>query len=84
MTGGSRNRLFNPFTADATGVAVVAGPSEATALGNLLMQARACGDIGSLAELRAVVRTSSQLESFEPRDRARWDEAYERFVRPKQ
>jgi len=79
--GGSRNRLLNQFTADATGVAVVAGPSEATALGNLLMQARACGDISSLAELRAVVRASSQLETFEPRARARWDEAYARFIR---
>jgi rhamnulokinase len=78
--GGSRNRLLNQFTADATGVTVVAGPSEATALGNLLMQARAGGDIGSLAEARAVVRTSSEMATFEPHERDCWDEAYARFV----
>jgi len=77
--GGSRNRLLNQFAADATGVTVVAGPAEATALGNVLMQARACGDLGSLAEARAVVRASTPLETFEPHDRDHWDEAYARF-----
>jgi len=78
--GGSRNRLLNQFTADATGLPVVAGPSEATALGNLLMQAKACGDVGSLAEVRAIVRTSTAPETFEPREPNRWDAAYERFI----
>lgn len=78
--GGGRNRLLNQFTADATGLPVVAGPAEATALGNLLMQAMACGDIGSHAEARVVVRASTDLETFEPRERNRWDEAAERFA----
>ena len=78
--GGSRNRLLNQFTADATGVPVVAGPAEATALGNVLMQAIASGEIGSHAEGRAVIRHSVELETFEPRDTDRWTDAFERFA----
>jgi rhamnulokinase len=78
--GGSRNRLLNQFTADATGVPVIAGPAEATALGNVLMQAIASGDIASLEEGRAVIRASVELETFEPRDTAQWDEAHARFA----
>lgn len=64
--GGSRNRLLNQLTADATGLPVVAGPVEATALGNVLVQARAAGELGSLADLRAVVRESFAPEVFSP------------------
>ncbi len=74
--GGSRNRLLNQFTADALGIPVVAGPSEATALGNVLVQAIACGDLASHAEGRALLRATVALETFEPRDTARWDEAF--------
>ena len=56
--GGTKNRLLNQFTADCTGRTVVTGPVEATAIGNVLMQAIALGQLGSLAEARAVVRTS--------------------------
>ncbi|MBM3335187.1 rhamnulokinase, partial [Candidatus Sumerlaeota bacterium] len=77
--GGSRNRLLNQFTADATGVTVVAGPDEATALGNVLMQAIASGDLSSVEEGRAVVRSSAQLEIFEPREPDRWAEAWQRY-----
>jgi sugar (pentulose or hexulose) kinase len=78
--GGARNRLLNQFTANATGRAVVAGPTEATATGNILMQAVALGHIGSLREARAVVRDSFALESFEPQDGRRWDDAYGRLL----
>lgn len=65
--GGARNDLLNWLTAEATGVKVVAGPSEATALGNLMVQARAAGLVGSLAEMRCCVRESSELKTYEPR-----------------
>ncbi|RME42177.1 MAG: rhamnulokinase [Chloroflexi bacterium] len=74
--GGVQNRLLSQFTADATGRPVLAGPVEATATGNILMQALACGHMSSLAEARALLRQSIQLEVFEPRDRQPWDEAY--------
>ena len=64
--GGSRNRLLNQLTADACGRPVLAGPVEATALGNVLVQARAAGDVGSLTELRAVVAESFPGERFDP------------------
>jgi rhamnulokinase len=65
--GGSQNRLLCQLTADATGKTVVAGPVEATALGNVLVQARAAGAVsGGLSELRSLVRASVGLESYEP------------------
>jgi rhamnulokinase len=77
--GGSKNDLLNQFTADACGIPVIAGPTEGTALGNVLLQARAAGEIGTLAELRTVVRESSELKTFEPKNVAAWDEAYSKF-----
>ena len=77
--GGAQNRLLNQFTANAIGRPVVAGPFEATAVGNLLMQLLATGAIGSLAEGRALVRRSFNTEAFEPKDAAVWDEAYAKF-----
>jgi sugar (pentulose or hexulose) kinase len=78
--GGSKNRLLNQLTADATGRQVIAGPSEATAIGNILMQAIALGKINSLAEGRQVVTHSFDLETYEPRNHSQWDEAYQRFL----
>jgi rhamnulokinase len=64
--GGSQNRLLCQLTADATGKPVIAGPVEATALGNVLVQARAAGVVsGGLGELRALVRSSQQLETYQ-------------------
>jgi rhamnulokinase len=79
--GGSQNRLLNQFAADATGRTVVAGPVEATAIGNVLVQAIALGQIGSVAEAREVVRRSFEVATYEPRDTAAWDQAYERYLR---
>jgi rhamnulokinase len=64
--GGSRNRLLNQLAADVTGRRVVAGPAEATAAGNALTQALGTGNIGSLEELRAIVRQSFEVEEFVP------------------
>jgi len=60
---------------------VVAGPIEATAMGNILMQALALGHIGSLAEGRAVVRRSFGVRTYEPVDADPWEDAYERYLR---
>ncbi len=77
--GGCKNALLNQFTADACGRTVIAGPTEATALGNVLIQARAAGEIGSLAEIRDVVKASSELETYEPRNAVQWDDAFRRY-----
>jgi rhamnulokinase len=77
--GGSRNRVLNQFVADATGRMVTAGPSEATAMGNILIQAIGAGELKGLAEVREIVRRSAELEKFTPNMTADWDRAYERF-----
>jgi rhamnulokinase len=66
--GGSRNALLNQLAADVTQRRVLAGPAEATAIGNALTQALGTGQIGSLEELRAMVRQSFEVEEFLPRD----------------
>jgi rhamnulokinase len=83
LGGGARNALLNQLTADAGGRPVLAGPAEATALGNVLVQAWADGELGSLAELRAVVRASAAPELFLPRPdpAGAWAEARARFAR---
>lgn len=78
--GGSQNRLLNQFAADATGRTIIAGPVEATAIGNVLVQSLALGHINTLAEGRALVRRSFQVETYEPHDTAAWDGAYEQYV----
>ena len=80
--GGSSNRLLYQFAADATGRRVVAGPVEATAIGNLLVQAMALGEIGWPEEAREVVRRSFEVHTFEPdpRQAAAWDDAYGRLT----
>jgi len=75
--GGSQSQLLNQFAADACQRPVVTGPVEATAMGNLLTQIRADGELGSLAEMREVVRASSTVQRYEP---AAWSEAADRFA----
>lgn len=78
--GGSRTDLLNQLTADATGLPVYAGPQEATAIGNILVQAMAAGQLGSLDELRAVVRTSFKPVIYRPRNVTGMDRAYAQFL----
>jgi rhamnulokinase len=80
--GGARNRLLCELTADVLGRPLLAGPVEATALGNVLVQARAAGELGSLDDLRAVAAASADPEPFEPRAAARGEAeaTYERFL----
>lgn len=79
--GGSRNKLLNSFTASACGKPVVAGPVEATVLGNLLVQARAQGELHSLADIRAAVRESGDVERVEPANPSGWHDARGRFAK---
>lgn len=78
--GGSQHRLLCQMTADATGLPVVAGPVEATVLGNALVQLLALGELADLAQARQLVATSSELDHYEPQQTALWDAAYERYT----
>lgn len=78
--GGAQNPLLNQMTADATHRPVLAGPTEATTLGNALVQLIARGELRDLAQAREVVRATHPPTRYEPRDGARWDEAYAKFV----
>jgi rhamnulokinase len=77
--GGARNRLLNQFTADATGRRVVAGPVEATSLGNIAMQMLATGAVRSLDEARDIIDRSFPVERYEPVNADRWAGEYPRF-----
>lgn len=77
--GGSKNKLLNQFTADATGRRVFAGPAEATALGNIAVQILATGEAPSLKEVRAVVDRSFPTDVFQPRETDKWERHVERF-----
>jgi rhamnulokinase len=78
--GGSKNRLLNQFTADVTGCQVIAGPVEATAIGNVLLQAIGLRQLSSLAEGRSLVLRSFDVTSFEPHTSPAWEEAYNRYL----
>ncbi len=81
--GGTQNKLLCRLSADACGIPVYAGPVEATAIGNILVQLMALGRISNIAECREIVRNSFELETYQPNDneRAKWDTAYETFMR---
>lgn len=77
--GGSKSEMLNQFTADACQRPVVAGPVEATAMGNLLVQVRSDGELSSLAEMREIVRRSNRVTTFHPRHPAPWHAAATRL-----
>jgi rhamnulokinase len=78
--GGARNEFLCRLTAEVTRRPVLAGPVEAAALGNVLVQLRAFGEIGSLAEMRDLVRRSSEIHTYEPGPGTAWEAVYERFL----
>ncbi|NIR51474.1 rhamnulokinase [candidate division KSB1 bacterium] len=78
--GGAKNELLCQFTANATGLPVVTGPTEATAIGNIMVQALAMGYVNSHAEIRQVIRNSFELNSYEPRESESWERAYGGFT----
>jgi len=77
--GGSKNRLLNQMTADATGRKLLAGPAEATALGNVAIQILATGGASSLKEVRQIIDRSYPVEGFEPLNTVKWDRHADRF-----
>ena len=78
--GGSLNSYLNQFTANSTGVEVLAGPQEGTAIGNIMIQAKACGVVENIWEMRKIIANSIQLKRFVPQDKEIWDEAFKRYL----
>lgn len=78
--GGSRNELLCQITADATNRPIIAGPAEATTIGNLVVQAMTTGHLVSLEEARELIRRSSDLKRYDPISTCDWDNAYQRFL----
>lgn len=78
--GGAQNKMLNAFTANAIGKTVLAGPSEATAIGNLLLQAKAAGLVSDKNEMRQIIRNSVELEKFLPENTAVWEENYKKYL----
>ncbi len=79
--GGAHNKMMNQLAADSIGIPVYAGPTEATAIGNLMMQARAAGLVNSLSEIRAIIRNSFEITEYTPSPKLNWENAYEKFKR---
>ena len=77
--GGSRNDLLNQWTANAIGIPVIAGPSEATAIGNIMIQALAAGAAKDVSSMRRLINRSIPLKTFYPEDTEVWDTAYLHF-----
>lgn len=77
--GGSKNWLLNQFTANSIGIPVVAGPSEATAIGNIMLQARTAGMVENLQQMRRVIAAAVETETFHPENTPQWEEAYQSF-----
>ena len=77
--GGSKNKLLNQFTADATGLPVIAGPSEATVIGNAIVQLITLGEIDKLKDARKIISNMPELKRYEPKDKGIWQEAYVRY-----
>ena len=79
--GGSLNKYLNQFTADALGIEVLAGPQEGTAIGNVMVQAKASGLVSDVWAMRKIIANSIELVAYHPAgDKAAWDQAYERYL----
>lgn len=79
--GGIQNKILNQYIADATGIEVITALSEGTAAGNILVQALALGEIGSLFELRQIINRSIKTQIYHPRQSQEWDQAYDKFLK---
>ena len=79
--GGSLNKYLNQFTANATGVTVLAGPQEGTAIGNIMLQAKAAGLVKDIWEMRRLIANSLDLVKFEPQDQSVWDAAFNNYLK---
>lgn len=81
LGGGTKNTLLNQLTANATQLPVVTGPIEATAIGNIMMQAYGKGDCSSLREIRQCVKESFGLQAYQPQDAKAWDLQYQQLIK---
>ncbi|MBP3849510.1 MAG: rhamnulokinase [Prevotella sp.] len=80
--GGSLNKYLNQFTADACGIEVLAGPQECTAIGNIMLQAKASGDVSDIWAMRAIIANSVEMVPYHPTgDKAAWEQAYEKYLK---
>ena len=79
--GGSLNPYLNQFTANSCGVTVLAGPQEGTAIGNIMLQAKASGLVKDIWDMRQIIANSLELKKFEPEDKEAWNAAYEKFLK---
>ena len=80
--GGSLNKYLTQFTADACGVEVLAGPQECTAIGNMMLQAKASGDVSDIWAMRQIIANSVEMVPYHPAgDKAAWDKAYEKYLK---
>lgn len=77
--GGANNKMLNQLTANALGIPVIAGPTEATAIGNIMMQAKAIGAVSSLNEIRDIIRNSFDVSEHLPSPKLDWESAYKKF-----
>jgi len=78
--GGSRNNLLNQFTANILNIPIKGGPSEATAIGNILVQALALGKIKDIVELRQIVKKSFPIKDYIPEETEKWEKAYKKYL----
>ena len=80
--GGSLNKYLTQFTADSLGVEVLAGPQECTAIGNIMIQAKAMGQVDDIWQMRKIIANSVDMVAYHPTaDRRAWDEAYEKYLK---
>jgi rhamnulokinase len=80
--GGSLNKYLTQFTADACGVKVLAGPQECTAIGNIMLQAKASGDVADIWAMRAIIANSVDMVAYHPTgDKVAWEQAYEKYLK---
>ena len=79
LGGGSKNRLLNQFCSNAMQIPVVAGPAEATYIGNAMVQLMALGEIGNHEQARRIIEDSEDLEYFEPNQGGIWNEQFEKY-----
>ena len=78
--GGSLNKYLNQFTANSTGATVLAGPQECTAIGNIMLQAKAARLVSDIWQMRAIIANSIEMVKYEPQDKAQWDAAYDKYL----